>query len=257
MGVIAGLAVRRGGDGPPIVLVHGTAGGLDSFGPVTPLLEGYASWVFARRGYAPSEGCRRPKSFADDVADIEAVLAAVGEPAHLLGVSYGAYACLHAALAGRAPLRSLTVFEPPLFAAGPATAAVVEDYRALVERGDLHAANLLFAERVAQVPRVIIDALAAGGGAEPSVQEAVGTLHDLEALGADSTDLDRWSGIGLPVLVMQGEQTWPPVPAAMDSLARVLPDPTRAVLDGQSHFATHTAPELFAGTVLRFLHDHE
>lgn len=39
----------------------------------------------------------------------------------------------------------------------------------------------------------------------------------------------------------------------MDALAAALPWVTRSVLDGQSHFATHTAPELFAGTLGKFL----
>jgi pimeloyl-ACP methyl ester carboxylesterase len=86
---------------------------------------------------------------------------------------------------------------------------------------------------------------------------AVGCLHDLEALAADGTDLARWAAIGIPLLVMQGELTWAPIPATVSALMDALPPTaTPAVLKGQSHFATHTAPGLFASTVRPFLRAH-
>lgn len=259
------LATRRMGRGVPVVFVHGSAGGLDSWDPVAPLLEDeFELWVYARRGYAPSGGCRRPKTFADDVADVEAVLAAAGRRAHLVGASYGGTVALHAARAGVAGIRSVALFEPPLFAAGPQAAAALEPYRALVAAGDIPAAARLFAERVSCVPAAIIEAFAnAGDAGQDAAQqaaaaaEAVGCLHDLEALAADSRDVGRWARIDVPILLMQGAETWAPMPATMEALAGALPKLTRAVWPGQSHFATHTAPELFAETLRRFLRAHE
>ena len=48
------LAVRRTGTGVPVVLVHGSAGGLESWDPVLPFLDGFEVWVYTRRGYPPS-----------------------------------------------------------------------------------------------------------------------------------------------------------------------------------------------------------
>src|SRR3954453_4223610 len=42
------LVVRRTGRGTPVVLVHGSAGGLDSWDPVLPFLDGFEAW-----GYPP------------------------------------------------------------------------------------------------------------------------------------------------------------------------------------------------------------
>lgn len=245
------LAARRGGRGEPVVLVHGSAGGLDSWDPIAPLLEDkFEVWVYARRGYAPSDDCRRPKTYADDVADLRAVLDAAGGSAHVVGASYGGTVALHAALAGGAALRTVAVFEPPLFAAGAATATVLGRYRELVAAGDLGAAALLFAEQVARVPAPILAALGEPAG-DP--HEAVGCLHDLEAMTADSPDVRRWAGIERPALIIQGGDTWAPMPSTMDSLAAAMPTAARVTLPGQSHFATHTAPELFARTVRDFL----
>jgi pimeloyl-ACP methyl ester carboxylesterase len=256
-----GLVARRTGRGTPVVLVHGSAGGLDSWDPVVPLLDDeFEVWVHARRGYAPSDGCRRPKTYADDVSDLRAVLAAAGKSAHVVGASHGGTVALHAALAGDPAIRSVVVFEPPLFAAGAELMSVLEPYRRLVEAGDLTAASRLFAERVARVPAPLLAALdraaaaprdAAQQAAMPA--EAVGCRHDLEAMAADTVDLDRWAGVRVPALLLQGSETWAPMPATMAALGAALPVVTRVILPGQSHFATHTAPELFAGAVRRFL----
>jgi pimeloyl-ACP methyl ester carboxylesterase len=244
------IAARRSGRGAPVVLVHGTAGGLDSWAPVAPYLEDtFELWTYARRGYAPSGGPTRRKSFADDVSDLRAVAVAAGVgagSAAVVGASYGAIVGLHAARAGG--IESLVLFEPPLFAAG--MAGVAEEYRTLVAAGDLAAANHLFAERVARVPEPLLSALAASS---PDPAEAVGSSHDLEALAADSGDVERWRAIHARVLLLQGGESWDPLPSTMDALAAVLPASERVVFPGQMHFATHTAPELFAGAVRHFL----
>jgi pimeloyl-ACP methyl ester carboxylesterase len=246
------LAVRRTGTGVPVVLVHGSAGGLESWDPVVPVLDGFEVWTFTRRGY-PGSGRARDKIFADDVADLTAVLAEVGTPAHLVGGSYGGTVVLHAAHDG-ADLRSLTVWEAPLYSAGPALRPVLDRYRQHLDDGDLVTAGRLFAENVARAPAAMLDAL--GDGVAMERAEAIGCLHDLEAMAADDPGLDRWADIAVPTLLMQGADTWSPMPETMDALAAVLPRAERVSLDGLNHFATHTAPEVWAGTLRRFLQEH-
>jgi pimeloyl-ACP methyl ester carboxylesterase len=244
------LAVRRTGEGVPVVLVHGSAGGLDSWDPVVPhLADAFEVWVHARRGYPPSGSVPSSKTFADDVADLRAVLGRVGRAAHLVGGSYGGTVALHAARAGL-PIRSLTVWEAPLYSAGPQLQPVLDRYRALLDAGDLATASRLFAERVARVPAAMLDAL---GDTAMDPAEARGCLHDLEAMTADDPDIDRWTGIDVPTLLMNGSQTWSPMPETMAALARALPRAEHVVLDGQLHFATHTAPEQFAAPIRSFL----
>ena len=243
------LVTRRRGHGPAVVLVHGSSGGLHSWDPIVPLLEDtYELWVYARRGYAPSDSCIRPKSYADDVTDLRAVIAATGGPAHVVGGSYGATVALHAALDPGA-IDRVALFEPPLFTDG--VTDVLGPYRELLEAGDLAAAQRLFAERVARVPAAILAAL--GDAPVGARDELVGCLHDLEAMAADSGDLGRWAAVGLPTLILRGGETWAPMPATMDALAEVMPSAEQVTLAGQSHFATHTAPEVFAAELTRFL----
>jgi pimeloyl-ACP methyl ester carboxylesterase len=75
-------------------------------------------------------------------------------------------------------------------------------------------------------------------------------------MAGDETDISGWSEINIAALLMQGSDSRPPIPSTMERLVTAMPSADRALLDGQSHFATHTAPELFAEKILQFLRGH-
>jgi pimeloyl-ACP methyl ester carboxylesterase len=251
------LLVRRAGAGDPVVLLHGSGGGLHSWASVAErLARSYELWIPARRGYGPSDVPPDRKSFKDEVADVIAVIEAAGQPVHLVGGSYGATLALHTAVAEPRRLRSLAVFEPPLFAAGQSIEPLLDRYQAAFERED---AGEMFAvlNEVTRVPPSIVAAFAAAaGGQRPDPAEArrsaIGWLHDLEALTGDSPDTARWSSITVPTLLMQGADTWEPMPTTMNALAGALLPARRVIWPGQSHFATMTAPDLMADALREF-----
>ncbi|RKR87012.1 pimeloyl-ACP methyl ester carboxylesterase [Micromonospora pisi] len=255
------LAVRRVGSGDPVVLVHGSGGGLHSWAVVADqLADDHEVWMPARRGYGPSDVPPGSKSFKDETSDVIAVIEAAGgssgKPVHLVGASYGATLSLHTASAAPRDLRSLAIFEAPLFAAGTKTVLLLDRYRAAFERDDARAMAVVLNE-VTRVPAEIVAAFAAASDdRKPDPVEArrsaIGWLHDLEALAEDSTDIARWSSITVPTLVMQGADTWEPMPSTMNSLANTIPGARQVIWQGQSHFVTMTAPTLVADTLRRF-----
>ncbi|WP_328532500.1 alpha/beta hydrolase [Micromonospora zamorensis] len=255
------LVVRRLGAGDPVVLVHGSGGGLHSWAPVADdLAHDHEVWMPARRGYGPSDVPPGPKSFAEETADLTAVIAAAhqpsGKPVHLVGASYGATVALHAASADPRDVRSLAVFEPPLFAAGAEVAPLLDAYRAAFERDDAGAMAAAL-NGVTRVPAEVVAAFAAAAGdrtPDPveARRSAIGWLHDLEALAADSTDIARWSSITVPTLVLSGADTWEPMPTTTHTLAATIPAARHVVWPGQSHFATMTAPALVADALRQF-----
>jgi pimeloyl-ACP methyl ester carboxylesterase len=255
------LVVRRVGSGDPVVLVHGSGGGLHSWATVADQLAGdHEVWMPARRGYGPSDVPPGIKSFKDEIADLIAVIEAAressGKPVHLVGASYGASLSLHTASADPRDLRSLAIFEPPLFAAGAEIAPMLDRYRSAFERNDAQAMAAALNE-VTRVPAEIVAAFAASmGDRTPDPVEAqrsaIGWLHDLEALAEDSTDIARWSSITVPTLLMQGADTWEPMPTTMNALAKTIPRARHIIWQGQSHFATMTAPALVADTLRQF-----
>ncbi|RVW01447.1 alpha/beta fold hydrolase [Rhodococcus xishaensis] len=110
-----GVAYRVIGDGPPLVLAHGTA--LSSaiwraFGYVDALRDEYQLILPDMRGHGCSDAPPQPESYAMDlvVADMIAVLDALGhDQAHYLGYSFGGRVGLSLAVAESDRLRTLTV----------------------------------------------------------------------------------------------------------------------------------------------------
>ncbi|MFG1839734.1 alpha/beta fold hydrolase [Micromonospora sp. NPDC049175] len=255
------LVVRRLGVGDPVILVHGSGGGLHSWATVAEhLADDHEVWLPARRGYGPSDVPAGAKSFADETADLLAVIEAARQssnrPVHLVGASYGATLALHTALADPRDVRSLAIFEPPLFAAGAEITPLLDRYRAAFERDDA-AAMAAALNDVTRVPAEIVAAIAAGAAdrvPDPveARRSAIGWLHDLEALAQDGTDIARWSAIAVPTLLLAGADTWEPMPTTMDTLARTIPAARYVVWPGQSHFVTMTAPTLVADALRQF-----
>jgi pimeloyl-ACP methyl ester carboxylesterase len=257
MGVVDELQTRVVGTGDPIVLVPGSGSGPDSWTAVAEVLAGgFEVWSFVRRAYTGA--VRGPATFTEETGDLRAILDAVGRPAHVVGASLGATLALHSALRSPDGMRSLALFEPPLLLAGRPVGAVVGRHGALVEAGDHRGAAVLVAREVLHAPAVLVEALAAAP--EPEAAEAEresrGWAADLAQLAADDRDVTRWSAITLPTLLMQGGQTWSPVPEGVEALAAALPHAERVRWADESHFVTATAPRLFADAVAEFARRH-
>ncbi|CDP85706.1 MULTISPECIES: alpha/beta fold hydrolase [Mycolicibacterium] len=251
------LAFETTGTGPPVVFVHGSNGGLDSWADVARHVSGFQVVRYARRNHPPSAVGASSNSFAVEAADLECVLEVVtdssGTGAHVVGGSYGATVALHAALADMDRIASLALFEPPLLLSGEHLVPVLDRYRRLCADARYADAVELFAREVACVPSELVEA--ASFEVESEEIGRISTLSagaDLEAMAHDGRDFDRWAAITVPVLLMQGALSWPPLPEGMDRLAEVLPHARRVVWPDQSHFATATVPERVAQTLQSF-----
>ncbi|WEH33065.1 alpha/beta hydrolase [Streptomyces sp. AM 4-1-1] len=241
------------GSGPPVVMVHGSGGGLHSWQPVAErLADRFELWTPARRGYAPSGAGRSPKCFTDEVGDLRTLIDKIGCPVHLVGMSYGATVALHAAAAGL-PVRSLVLWEPPLYAAGEKLTPVLAEFEDLTAHGDRRRADRLLAEKVARVPAKLLDLMDAVGADDDDPSDAPGWCRDLESMAADSVGVERWSAVTVPTLLMRGADTWEPMPATLDRLATALPHVTYVTFPGQMHFAPSLVPEDVAAEITRFL----
>jgi pimeloyl-ACP methyl ester carboxylesterase len=135
------IAYQRGGEGPPLVLVHGTSADHTRWKPVLPTFEEHFSvCTIDRRGRGAS-GDSEEYSIEREFEDVAAVVDSFEEPAYLLGHSYGALCAL-----GATPLtsnvRKLVLYEPPVEAVGEQTdrSGIVERLEALLKAGH-HAAG--------------------------------------------------------------------------------------------------------------------
>ena len=105
------------GEGPPVVLVHGTMDRSSSFGRVRRALGDLSVARYDRRGYARSVGLGPPTSFDEQVADLLDVvdwLAPDGPAPVVFGHSYGGTVALAAAAEAPERLGGVVAFEAPM-----------------------------------------------------------------------------------------------------------------------------------------------
>ena len=247
----------RTGEGPPLVLVHGTSADHARWTPVLPALgERFTVCAVDRRGQAGS-GDAAEHSLEREVEDVTAVVdsvaASFGAPVGLLGHSYGAICCLEAASRRTTRVGKLVLYEPPL-PTGKVTfpAEAVGRVEALIEGGDRDEAVAVFLCEVAGVPPTQVGRMRT----ESDWSERVAAAHTLprEARAAEGYALDpmRLRGLETPTLLLLGGESPPLFKAATEALDEALPDPRVVVMPGQAHVAMRTAPELFASLVVGF-----
>lgn len=103
------------GEGPAVVLVHGMMDRSSGMARVARALDGYAVTRYDRRGYARSAELGPPRSFADQVDDLVAVLEEMApDGALVFGHSYGGTVALATAVARPDLVRGVVVYESPL-----------------------------------------------------------------------------------------------------------------------------------------------
>ena len=118
-----GLFRREWGDGPRVVLLHGSA-------PQDPDL----MWAEQRRVLAGRYRLVVPDGAPGDLdAEVADLLAVLGDGAHVVGFSYGGLLALLAAARQPRAIRSLTVIEPPVFAVAHGHPAIDRIIAALAE----------------------------------------------------------------------------------------------------------------------------
>src|SRR4051794_40123937 len=110
----ADLAVTRHGDGPRVVLVHGSVVGAQrTWSHQLALAQRWQLVLPNRPGFAGSA----PLARGDFEAEAPLIAELLGDGAHLVGHSYGAVIALYVAALRPQAVRSLTVSEPGCLAA--------------------------------------------------------------------------------------------------------------------------------------------
>lgn len=239
------------GSGPPLVLVHGGFSDHNTNWQEAKALleERFTVYAIARRGRGDTSATRL-HSLEDEAADVAAVLRQVGEPAFLLGHSYGALCALEAAALHPAGVRQLVLYEPPKPGVmTPETVArleafaVGEDWDGLVEAFMLDAL---------QVPPAEVSEIRSSPFWAVWTADAAATLNDLRAFLGYRFDADRFRGLGVPVQFLIGSES-PRDIYLTDDLVAILPDARVDELEGQAHEGMTTAPAQFVDVISSFL----
>ncbi len=241
------------GRGAPLVLVHGTTADHARWTPLVSSLEQrFTIYALDRRGRGAS-GDAEAYALEREVEDLAAVMEGIGEPAALLGHSYGALVSLEAA-PRIANLRRLALYEPPIpTATALVTPALIARLDALIASGDREGAVATF---LAEGPRVPAHELAIMRSL-PAWSARVAAAHtiprELRASSEYRFDPTRFASLRAPTLLLLGGSSPPPFRAALELVRGAIAHAELVVLPSQQHAAMDTAPDLFLRELLRFL----
>lgn len=245
------IAVWRSGDGPPLVLLHGTAADHTRWAPVVPALEErFTVLAVDRRGHGRS-GDAKQYAIEREYEDLAAVVEAAGENVDVVGHSYGGLCAIEAALLTDR-IRRLVLYEPPMgFLASPPE--VVERLATLLDAGERDELIAYFMREVAGLSAEQVELLRTLPPWESRIAVAHTIPREEKASSAYEFDADRFRRLGTPTLFLRGGDSPPPFEAAADAVAEALPECRVVVMPGQGHAAIDTGPELFIAEMLSFL----
>jgi len=250
----AKIAYGEAGHGPPLVLVHGSPAEGRAWARVARHLGAYRVLTPDLPGYGGSERLPNGAGTAAMAEAVAAVIDTAGAPVWLAGHSYGGNVALHAALARRAHIRGLVLFEPVFF-------------RGLALAGDhvvLAAAQAHFGDYVRRVAGGDHGAVSRmidfwfGEGAFPTlpapvqaylVKCAATNAADVQSALTESVAAEALAAFAVPALIAYGDRSPATVPAIAHALARLLPRAETAAIAGATHAMLDTHPDTVAALI--------
>jgi pimeloyl-ACP methyl ester carboxylesterase len=248
------IAYHRSGEGPPLVLVHGTSADHSRWKPVLPAFEEHFTiYAVDRRGRGDS-GDSEDYSIEREFEDVAAVVDSIGEPVNLLGHSYGAVCALEAALL-TSNVRKLVLYEPGMNVTGEQIypPGFIERLDALLQAGDRDAVISTMFRDLVGMPQEEVEYLRSLPAWQERVKAAYTVPRELRADETYRFDPERFGDLGVPTLLLSGGDSPAFLKAADKAVDEALPNCRIVVMPGQGHAAMDTGTDLFTTEVLRFL----
>lgn len=246
------IAYERRGEGPPLVLVHGTGIDHSYWDPVAPELErSFTVYSVDRRGRGRS-GDMPPYAIGREFEDLDALIETIPQKSFLLGHSYGALCSLEAALR-TTKIRKMILNEPPMYTtikvAYPADAP--DRIMAYFRAGEAEKALLALYE-AGGTSTAELNLLRSQPNWQARILAALTIPREFQSVRDYSFDPSRFKGMEIPILLLLGADSAPVYRAAIEALHSSLPNNRLVILPGQHHDAAVGAPGLFLHEVIPF-----
>ncbi|SDT62862.1 alpha/beta fold hydrolase [Jiangella sp. DSM 45060] len=256
------IAYTAWGAGHPIVIIDGVT----AYRATTPenaltaelLADEFLVINYDRRGRGES-GDTLPYAVEREFDDLAAIIdqAGGGGPATVFGWSSGGNLALNAAQAG-VPIARIALFEPNAVVDDtrpPLPADYVEQVEAAVAAGRPGDAVALFLTAAVLLPDEMVAELRQDPAEWPVLEAVAPTIaydgrNVGDAMSGKPLRAGLWDRVDVPVLVMNGKDTWPFLATAAQAIAEHLPTATHRVVPGAEH---STTPKVLAAELRAFV----
>jgi pimeloyl-ACP methyl ester carboxylesterase len=258
-----GLAIRASeqGHGPPILIVHGGGGTAEAWaGVVRHLRVRFRVLSFDRRPYLTPGKVDVTATMENEVNDVLALAATVGEPVLLVGHSSGGVVALESALASSTrfasptPFAGMVLYEPPVAVTEPLGGDALVRAQAALVAGDPGRALEIHLREIVRAPALLINLLRLVGPLwRRAALFAPGQIHDdanIESLGVG---IGRYAELNVPALLLGGARSPAHLRVRLEALVSVLPAvDSLVVMPHQGHLANAFAPRQVARIIAQF-----
>jgi pimeloyl-ACP methyl ester carboxylesterase len=248
------IAVCVAGEGPPLVLVHGSLCDHTRFDPlVAELGDGVTTFAMDRRGFGASRDAPRyaiKREFEDVAAVVDAVADRTGEPVALWGHSYGAN-CAMGGAARTDNVHHLLLHEPSLGLRYPPGS--IEAVEQALAAGDREAAIRLVFVGIMEMSEQEVEEMRASPLWPVRLASAPTVPRECRVEEGWAYRPGQFSGLTAPTLVLTGSETPPAVREATDRAAAAISNAEIQVLEGHGHFAFQADPAMVAAVIRQFV----
>ncbi|WUI02632.1 alpha/beta hydrolase [Spirillospora sp. NBC_00431] len=246
------LSVKSLGQGPPLVLVHGSALDRRCWSALVPrLAEQFTLHLLDRRGRRGSATRENTSGGGYDIGregeDVAAVVEAAGRDVYLVGHSYGALCALEAALITDA-IGRMTLYEPPAPTPGHPVIPpdVLDRLHALATAGETEAMLETFARQI--LAPTDFATLKTPSIWQASLDNAPTILREARCVTAFDIS-DRLSDITVPVRFLLGTESPAYHRPAIEAITARLHQAELILLRGQAHLAISHDPQQVASAI--------
>jgi pimeloyl-ACP methyl ester carboxylesterase len=254
---------RESGAGPGVVCLHSNASSSAQWRALMELLAPKFR-VFAVDSYGSGKSPEWPSdrviSLGDEAAFIEPVLAKAGLPLALVGHSYGAAVALVAALANPRRVRALALYEPTLFALLEAEKPAPNEADGIRNAVAGAVVALDSGNQDAAAERFIDYWMGTGAWQQtpeqrkPPIAASVRNVRRwAHALMTESTPLEAFRSLDVPVLYMMGKRSTPSAHGVARLLTAALPRVDIVEFEKLGHMGPVTHAEAVNDVIRKFL----
>jgi pimeloyl-ACP methyl ester carboxylesterase len=250
------LAVWVDGQGPPIVLVHGSIADHTTLAPlIDELRTDMTTYSMDRRGFGAS-GDTAPYSIERDFDDVAAVVDAVAAdaegPVALFGHSYGA-SCAMGGAARTTNVHHLVLYEPSLGLTYPPGS--ITRIEAAIDAGDLDAAVVAVLVEILELGEEEITTMRASQNPDWATRIASAWTLPRECEVEEGWVFrpGQFDAIQSPTLLLAGAESPADLAKATDHACSAIPDARIETLPGHAHMAHKSDPALVGTLIRRFV----